>query len=89
MYYPKLDAAVAGYLRVTQTTQAELAERLGMAPNTFAWKRRGEKGGAERDFTVGELARLAQILDMSLDELVEGAVPHRGGKVDWTGTKVP
>ena len=43
-------------------TQAELADQMGMATNTFSWKRRGI-----REFTLTEAARLCKIIGYGLD----------------------
>lgn len=71
MKFPNLDAEIAAYLRREGITQAELAERMGMAENTFSWKRRGSKG---REFSLGEAAKLASLMGKSIDYLV-GRVP--------------
>ena len=49
MYFESLDTAIAVYLRKEHKTQEELARDLGMAPNTFSWKRRGVDG---KEFSV-------------------------------------
>lgn len=66
MKYPNLDAEIAAYLRREGITQADLAERLGMSENTFSWKRRGSMG---REFSLGEAARLADLMGKSIDYL--------------------
>ncbi|MDY3982206.1 helix-turn-helix domain-containing protein [Paraeggerthella sp. LCP19S3_G8] len=63
MYYEALDEAVTLYLKRASMTQDALAERMGMAPNTFSWKRRGI-----REFSLSEASRLADIVGISLDE---------------------
>ena len=61
-YFPALDEAIAVYLRRAGMTQEEFAgEVMGMAPNTFSWKRRGV-----REFTLSEATRLADALGMPL-----------------------
>lgn len=71
MKFPNLDAEIAAYLRREGITQAELAERMGMSENTFSWKRRGSMG---REFSLGETARLADLMCKSIDYLT-GRVP--------------
>lgn len=66
MKFPNLDAEIAAYLRREGITQAELAERMGMSENTFSWKRRGSMG---REFSLGETARLADLMGKSIDYL--------------------
>lgn len=66
MKFPNLDAEIAAYLRREGITQAELAKQIGMAENTFSWKRRGSMG---REFSLGETARLADLMGKSLDYL--------------------
>lgn len=63
MYYEALDEAVTLHLKRNGLTQDALAEQMGMAPNTFSWKRRGI-----REFSLGEAAKLADIVGFSLDE---------------------
>lgn len=73
MYYPKLDEAVAAYLRRTGKTQAQLADEMGMAENTLSWKRRGVTNrGDEREFSLGEAVRLCSIVGVCLSDAVEG-----------------
>lgn len=67
MKFQNLDAEIAAYLRREEITQAELAKRLDMSENTFSWKRRGERG---REFSLGETARLADLMGKSIDYLV-------------------
>lgn len=67
MKFPKLDAAIAAYQRERGITQADLAKEMGMAQNTFSWKRRGV-GNSE--FSLSEAARLADLMGASIDELV-------------------
>lgn len=57
MYFESIDDAITLYLRKTGKTQAQLAEEMGMAENTFSWKRRGM-----REFTLSEACRLATII---------------------------
>lgn len=65
MYFASLDEAITLYLRRTGKTQKELAHDVGMAANTFSWKRRGERG---REFTLDEVAHVAKTIGMtSLD----------------------
>lgn len=64
-YYPALDEAVAVYLRRHGMTQEEFArDVMGMATNTFSWKRRGV-----REFTLSEATVLADAVGMTMDEL--------------------
>lgn len=62
-----IDAATAAYLRRTGMTQAQLAKKMGLAPNTFSWKRRGI-----REFTLSEAERLCKIIGYSLDDAIKG-----------------
>ena len=71
MKFPNLDAEISAYMRREHITQAEMAERMGMAENTFSWKRRGSMG---REFSLGETARLADLMGKSIDYLC-GRVP--------------
>lgn len=65
-YYPALDEAVAVYLRRHGMTQEEFArDVMGMATNTFSWKRRGV-----REFTMSEVITLSDALGLSLTELI-------------------
>ena len=57
MYFESIDDAITLHLRKTGKTQAQLAEEMDMAENTFSWKRRGV-----REFTLGEACRLATII---------------------------
>lgn len=70
MRFPKMDAAIAAYMRENNMTQAQFASMLGMTENTLSWKRRGYKN---REFSLGEAAKVACILGTSLDHLVIGA----------------
>lgn len=72
MYYPKLDAAIAAHQRANGLTQADMAARVGMAENTFSWKRRGVK-----EFSLSEATRLCDLLGASLDEVTAGAADAR------------
>lgn len=72
VYYPKLDAAIAAHQRKNGLTQADMAARVGMAENTFSWKRRGAK-----EFSLSEATRLCDILGASLDEMTAEALDER------------
>lgn len=63
LYYEKLDYAVTMYLKKSGKTQEDLAAQMGMAPNTFSWKRRGI-----REFSLPEASRLCDLVGMTLDE---------------------
>lgn len=63
MHFEKLDEAVTLHLKRTGKTQAQLAEEMGMAPNTFSWKLRGI-----RDFSLTEAAALCDKVGITLDE---------------------
>ena len=65
MYYEAFDEAVTLYLKRNVLTQDALAAQMGMAPNTFSWKRRGI-----REFSLAEAAKLADIVGISLDDAV-------------------
>lgn len=63
MYYEALDEAVTLHIKRNGLTQDALAAQMGMAPNTFSWKRRGI-----HEFSLGEAAKLADIVGISLDD---------------------
>lgn len=65
MYYEAIDDAVTLYLRKNGENRENLARELGMAPNTLMWKLRGE-----RDFTLPEARKLADMVGVSLDSIV-------------------
>lgn len=65
MYFPQIDEAITLYLKRTGETQADLASEMGMASNTFSWKRRGV-----REWSLSELVRLSQILGRPPSELL-------------------
>lgn len=65
MKFVKLDSAISEYMRENGMTQADMAEKLGMAENTFSWKRRGV-----REFSLSEAAKVADMTGKSLDYLV-------------------
>lgn len=64
MYYPNIDYAITLYMKRESITQEAFAGLMGMAPNTFSWKRRGI-----REWSLTESKALADILGMSLDDL--------------------
>ena len=66
MYFKALDDAIAQYLRDERMTQAELAAKMGMAPNTFSWKRNGERN---KEFKLSEAVCLCDIIGVALDEV--------------------
>lgn len=68
-YYPAIDEAIAAYLRRNNMNQAQLASEMGMAENTFSWKRRGV-----RDWSLPEASRICAIVGIYLDEAIAGAV---------------
>lgn len=63
-YVENIDNAITVFLRRTNSTQGQLAKDLGMVDETLAAKRKGI-----RDFKVSELVMLAQLMNVSLDEL--------------------
>lgn len=63
-YVPELDEAIELYLHRTKMTQADLAADMGMAENTFSWKRRGIK-----EFTLTEAAFLCDLVKVRLYDL--------------------
>ena len=68
-YYPALDEALAVFLHRNGMTQEEFArDVMGMAPNTFSWKRRGI-----REFSLSEAIAIADALGASLNELISEA----------------
>ena len=62
MYYETLDDAVTLYLKKRRMTKEQLADEMHMAPNTLMWKLRGE-----RDFSLPEAMKLADMVGVSLD----------------------
>ena len=68
-YSPAIDEAIAAYLRRRNLTQAQLASEMGMAENTFSWKRRGV-----RDWSLPEAARICTIVGICLDEAIAEVV---------------
>lgn len=62
MYYEALDDAVTLWRKKNGVSQEKLAEMMGMAPNTLMWKLRGE-----RDFTLPEARKLADLVGVTLD----------------------
>lgn len=62
MYYEALDDAVTLFRKKNGMTQEQLATEMGMAPNTLMWKLRGE-----RDFTLPEAMKLAEMVGVTLD----------------------
>lgn len=68
MYFKSLDDEITLYLRRTGKTQAQLAEEVGMAENTFSWKRRGVR---DKEFSLDEVVRVAKTIGMeSIDGLL-------------------
>lgn len=65
MYYEALDDAVTLFRKKNGMTQEQLATEMGMAPNTLMWKLRGE-----RDFTLPEAMKLAEMVGVTLDGMV-------------------
>ena len=62
MYYEALDDAVTLYRKKNGMTQEDLAKEMNMAPNTLMWKLRGE-----RDFSLPEAMKLADMVGVTLD----------------------
>lgn len=62
-YFKALDEAIELYMRRNGMSQAELAREMGMAENTFSWKRRGI-----HEFTLNEATRLCDMTGVSLDK---------------------
>ena len=65
MYYEALDDAVTLFRKKNGMTQEQLATEMGMAPNTLMWKLRGE-----RDFTLPEAMKLAEMVGVTLYGMV-------------------
>ena len=65
MYYEALDDAVTLFRKKNGMTQEQLATEMGMAPNTLMWKLRGE-----RNFTLPEAMKLAEMVGVTLDGMV-------------------
>ena len=65
MYFEAIDDAVTLYKRKNGVTQEQLAADMGMAPNTFSWKLRGE-----REFTLEEATRLCDLIGVDIVEIV-------------------
>lgn len=68
MYFKQIDDAITVHLRHTGKTQMQLAKELGVAPNTFSWKRRGV-----REWTLSEVSKLSEILGTTPSELLSRA----------------
>lgn len=65
-YRPVIDDAVLAYTAVHRINLNDFArDVMGMTPGTFSAKRRGM-----RDFSLGEIAKLARITGFSLDDAV-------------------
>lgn len=62
-YMRNLDVAVASYMREHNVSQGQLAAELGMSENSMSAKMRGVK-----EFWVGELVTLCEIVGLGLDE---------------------
>lgn len=72
MYFESLDNAIALYLRKSGKTQAQLAKEVGMAENTFSWKRRGANG---KEFSLDEIRTVAKVIGLtSFDGLLSDFV---------------
>lgn len=67
MYFEALDDLIAEHLRKTGKTQEELAREMGMAPNTFSWKRNGKDG---KEFKASELVTIADITGVDLADVM-------------------
>lgn len=68
-YHPALDEALAVFLRRNGMTQEEFARNvMGMAPNTFSWKRRGV-----REFSLSEAIAISDAIGAPLDDLISEA----------------
>lgn len=70
VYYPVLDEAIAAYMRRSGLNQAEFAQKMGMAPNTFSWKRRGV-----REFSLSEATKICDITGISLADAISRVEP--------------
>lgn len=72
---------IRSYRKALGMTQAELAEKLGLAPNTLS---QYETGKREPDMDT--LSRLADALEVSVDELLgrerPNKTPSHGGELD-------
>lgn len=72
MYFKSLDNAITLYLRQSGKTQGQLAREVGMAENTFSWKRRGANG---KEFSLDEIRTVAKVIGMtSFDDLLSDFV---------------
>lgn len=65
MYFPQIDDAITIHLRRTGKSQLQLAKEVGVAPNTFSWKRRGV-----REWTLSEIVKLSEIIGVTPSELL-------------------
>ncbi|BAN77171.1 hypothetical protein [Adlercreutzia equolifaciens] len=65
-YSPVIDESVLAYTAVHRINLDDFArDVMGMSPGTFSAKRRGL-----REFSLGEIAKLARITGFSIDEAV-------------------
>lgn len=71
--FPVIDGAITVYLRRNNMTQAYLAHEMGMAENTFSWKRRGI-----REWTMSEAVKLCDILGLTLDQAAGRTATKKG-----------
>ncbi len=74
IYYPAIDEAIAAYLRRNDMTQSQLAAKMGMAENTFSWKRRGV-----REWSLTEAARICPMVGIRLEDAVAEMVTGADG----------
>lgn len=59
-----IDGRIAGWCKTNSTTAEQLAERLNITSTTLSYKRNGKT-----EWTLSELRQLAEILNMTLNEL--------------------
>ncbi|KHN49681.1 helix-turn-helix domain-containing protein [Pectobacterium fontis] len=74
-FFKQLGARVAQARKEQQLTQTQLAEQLGIAQQTMA-----HYEGGKLKISAALLPQLAQILNLSLDELLGLSTPRRSGK---------
>lgn len=64
--YQCIDFKLAGYQKVNGLTKEQVAKRLGMS-DVSLWRKRSGNG----DFTLSETFKVAELLDMTLDQLFD------------------
>lgn len=63
-YHTAIDREITFFLRTNNITQGQLAKRLKLTENTLSAKRKGKS-----EFKASELMQLAELMNMSLDQM--------------------